>query len=140
MNFLVFINLKEKKQKRKENKITGAQIINIWSYLVAFSVSANQRKVNTPLSLCFFRHRDQDAASESANGDLQFFVVGYILVIIYLAVMLGSFSRLNHKVGLVFFIWFDNIKKQPLEVFCENSCSQELRKIHRKTPVPGSLF
>ena len=57
----------------------------------------------------FFLHRDQDAASESANGDLQFFVVGYILVIIYLAVMLGSFSRLNHKVCLDFFICFDNI-------------------------------
>ena len=67
--------------------------------------------------MIFFLHRDQDAASESANGDLQFFVVGYILVIIYLAVMLGSFSRLNHKVyldlvtlfGFIYFIWFDNI-------------------------------
>ena len=139
MNFLVFINFKEKKTEKKREKDNWGTN-NIWSYLLAFSVSANQRKVSTPLSLCFFRHRDQDAASESANGDLQFFVVGYILVIIYLAVMLGSFSRLNHKVGLVFFIWFDDIKKQPLEVFCENSCSQELRKIHRKTPVPGSLF
>ena len=60
--------------------------------------------------MIFFPYRDQEAASNSANGDLQFFVVGYILVIIYLAVMLGSFSRLNHKVGLVFFIWFHNVK------------------------------
>ncbi|XP_066915627.1 patched domain-containing protein 3-like [Clytia hemisphaerica] len=42
-----------------------------------------------------------DKASEDAsNGDLQFFVVGYILVIIYLSIMLGSFSRIGHKILL----------------------------------------
>ena len=31
-------------------------------------------------------------------------------------------------------------EKQPLEVLCKKSCSQKFRKIHRKTPVPESLF
>ena len=45
----LMINLKEKKTEKKENKKTRTQIINIWPYLVVFSVSTNQRKVNTPL-------------------------------------------------------------------------------------------
>ena len=44
--------------------------------------------------------RDETVSDDTVNGDLQFFVVGYLLVIIYLAVMLGSFSRINHKVYL----------------------------------------
>jgi len=43
-----------------------------------------------------------DAASEVSQGDLQNFVIGYILVIIYLSFMLGSFSRINHKIYLAF--------------------------------------
>ena len=31
-------------------------------------------------------------------------------------------------------------QKQPPEVFCKKKCSQRLRKIRRKTPVPESLF
>ena len=34
----------------------------------------------------------------------------------------------------------DTEQKQPLEVFCMKSCSKKFRKVHRKTPVPGSLF
>ena len=30
--------------------------------------------------------------------------------------------------------------KQPPKVFCKKRCSQKFRKIHRKTPVPESLF
>ena len=33
-----------------------------------------------------------------------------------------------------------NYQKQPPEVLCKKSCSQKFRKIHRKTPVPESLF
>ena len=32
------------------------------------------------------------------------------------------------------------LKKQPPEVFYEKRCSLKFRKIHRKTPVPESLF
>ena len=32
------------------------------------------------------------------------------------------------------------IQKQPLEVFCEKRCSLKCCIIHRKTPVPESLF
>ena len=84
-------------------------MINILFYLNVFSLFVCKKKNKCTIVMMFFLHRDQDAASDSANGDLRFFVVGYILVIIYLAVMLGSFSRLNHKVCLDFFIWFDNI-------------------------------
>ena len=31
-------------------------------------------------------------------------------------------------------------QKQPPEVFCKKRCSKKFRKIHRKTPVSGSLF
>ena len=33
-----------------------------------------------------------------------------------------------------------NVKKQPPEVFCRNRFCYKFRKIHRKTPVPESLF
>ena len=33
-----------------------------------------------------------------------------------------------------------NAQKQPPEVFYENRCSWKFSKIHRKIPVPGSLF
>ena len=45
---------------------------------------------------------DEKAADDASNGDLQFFVFGYILVIIYLSVMLGSFTRTGHKVCQLF--------------------------------------
>ena len=32
------------------------------------------------------------------------------------------------------------IEKQPPEMFFKKRCSKKFRKIHRKTPVPGSLF
>ena len=35
---------------------------------------------------------------------------------------------------------FCNEQKQPPEVFCEKRCSWKFHKIHRKTPVPESLF
>ena len=34
----------------------------------------------------------------------------------------------------------NNFQKQPPEVFCKKRCSQKFRKIHRKTPVPETLF
>ena len=46
----------------------------------------------------FSKWSNEKASSEASNGDLQFFVFGYILVIIYLAIMMGSFSRIGHKV------------------------------------------
>ena len=33
-----------------------------------------------------------------------------------------------------------NVQKQPPEVFCKKRCSLNFRKIHRKSPVPESLF
>ena len=33
-----------------------------------------------------------------------------------------------------------NSQKQPSEVFCKTRCSEKFHKIHRKTPVPESLF
>ncbi|XP_057299716.1 patched domain-containing protein 3-like isoform X2 [Hydractinia symbiolongicarpus] len=44
----------------------------------------------------------QEDSRSSLGNDLQFLFVGYILIIVYLAVMLGSFSRINHKVWLAF--------------------------------------
>lgn len=41
-----------------------------------------------------------EAASNASSGDSQFFAIGYLLVIVYLAIMLGSFSRLGHKIYL----------------------------------------
>ena len=35
---------------------------------------------------------------------------------------------------------FENTQKQPPNVFYEERCSQKFHKIHRKTPVPQSLF
>jgi len=43
----------------------------------------------------------EEASSNAANGDLQFFVFGYALVIIYLSTQLGSFSRIGHKVRII---------------------------------------
>ena len=34
----------------------------------------------------------------------------------------------------------NNIYKQPPEVFFKKKCSYKFHKIHRKTPVPESLF
>ena len=31
-------------------------------------------------------------------------------------------------------------QEQPLEMFCKKTCSWKFLKIHRKTPVPASLF
>ena len=31
-------------------------------------------------------------------------------------------------------------EKQPKEVLCKKRCSWKFRKIHRKTPVPATLF
>ena len=31
-------------------------------------------------------------------------------------------------------------RSSPPEVFCEKRCSKRFRKIHRKTPMSGSLF
>ena len=31
-------------------------------------------------------------------------------------------------------------QKQPSELFCKKRCSYKFHKLHRKTPVPGSLF
>ena len=35
---------------------------------------------------------------------------------------------------------FLRIQKQSPEVFCKKRCSYKFQKIHRKTPVPESLF
>ena len=35
---------------------------------------------------------------------------------------------------------FNKQKKEPLELFYKKRCSQKFHKIHRKTPVPESLF
>ena len=39
----------------------------------------------------------------------------------------------------VFLVPFCNLKKQPLEVFYKEKCSEKCCKIHRKTPVPEFL-
>ena len=35
---------------------------------------------------------------------------------------------------------FNPLQKQPPEVFCKKRCSKKFHKIHKKTPVPESLF
>jgi len=44
----------------------------------------------------------REDGGSTISGDLKFLFVGYILIIAYLAIMLGSFSRINHKVWLAF--------------------------------------
>ncbi|XP_066910125.1 NPC1-like intracellular cholesterol transporter 1 [Clytia hemisphaerica] len=43
---------------------------------------------------------NNEASRNASSGDLKFFVFGYIMVIIYLSIMLGSFSRIDHKIFL----------------------------------------
>ena len=38
------------------------------------------------------------------------------------------------------YICFELFEKQPTEVFYEKGCSENFHKIHRKTPVPESIF
>ena len=33
-----------------------------------------------------------------------------------------------------------NVQKQPPEAFCKKMCSWKFHKIHRKTPVPETIF
>ena len=40
----------------------------------------------------------RDAAGGSIQGDVQLLSAGYLLIIIYVALMLGNFTRLNIKV------------------------------------------
>ena len=40
----------------------------------------------------------------------------------------------------IFSWWILKIQNQPPEVFCNKRCSKKFHKIHRKTPVPESLF
>ena len=39
-----------------------------------------------------------------------------------------------------FTVPLSEFQKQPREVFYKKRCSQKFHKIHRKTPVPKSLF
>ena len=47
---------------------------------------------------------------------------------------LSDFHKINLSVFKVSF------QRQPSEVFCKKKYSWKFRKIHRKTPVPESLF
>lgn len=42
--------------------------------------------------------RDRTDSGDSIQGDIQLLSIGYILIIIYVAVMLGRLTRLNIKV------------------------------------------
>ena len=55
------------------------------------------------------------------------------LVLVFLLLTLNRYM----PTGMTTFVDF---KKQPPEVLCKESCSLELRKFHRKTPVLESLF
>ena len=50
--------------------------------------------------------------------------------------------RTKNKCQLYFQVpnFFSVFRKSSSEVFCKKRCSQIFRKIHRKTPVPESLF
>lgn len=63
------------------------------------SFDGAMRALPTPgYTLYYFSEWGANEASSSAStDDLRFFTVGYLLVIIYLSLMLGSFSRLGHK-------------------------------------------
>ena len=55
-------------------------------------------------------------------------------------VILGHFAEFSRTLVYRLDLWFYPNQKQPPEVFCKKRCSQKFRKIHRKTPVPESLF
>ena len=113
---LLLTNNEERAWARKENRKIGQKYSRFRSNFYLLASLQIKKKLNKSLLQSFFPYRNEDAASESASDDLQFFVIGYILVITYLAVMLGSFSRLSHKVGLVLFNWFDNIAVIPITI------------------------
>ena len=58
------------------------------------------------------------------------FTSGYVLIAIYMFVSNFFF---NENEGV-------NSEKQPQEVFCKKRCSEKFRKIHRKAPMPETLF
>ena len=43
-------------------------------------------------------NRYQEDSGGSIQGDVQLLSIGYVLIIIYVAIMLGKFTRLNIKV------------------------------------------
>ena len=47
---------------------------------------------------------------------------------------------LNEETVFIIALGKMQIQKQPPEVFCKKRCSEKFRKIHKKTPVPESLF
>jgi len=49
----------------------------------------------------FLLSRQVDESGSTISGDLQFLFVGYILIILYLSIMLGRFSRADQKVTIL---------------------------------------
>ena len=54
--------------------------------------------------------------------------------------VLKLFSIFPHWIFFYVITHLDLIQKQPPEMFCKKRCSQKFHKIHKKTPVPESLF
>ena len=54
--------------------------------------------------------------------------------------VLKLFSIFPYWIFFYVITHLDLIQKQPPEVFCKKRCSQKFHKIHKKTPVPESLF
>ena len=52
---------------------------------------------------------------------------------------LAKNSKVNDKM-LQQFHHREHYQKQPPELFCKKSCSEKIRKFHRKTPVLETLF
>ena len=50
----------------------------------------------------------------------------------------GSTTIKNFKI--TGWVWVRHFQKKPSEAFYQKKCSQKFCKIHKKTPVPGSLF
>ena len=54
--------------------------------------------------------------------------------------VLKLFSIFPYWIFFYVITHLDLIQKQPPEMFCKKRCSQKFHKIHKKTPVPESLF
>ena len=71
---------------------------------------------------------------KSTDKNIFFLFLGFRFVLLTFCYWLQSSNI------VVFFLKFFFCQKQPPETFYEKGCSQKFHKIHRKTPVPKSLF
>ena len=73
--------------------------------------------------------------STDKNKFFFFWFLGFRFVVLTFCFWLQSSDFVSFFLKLFFFC-----QKQPPETFYEKGCSQKFHKIHRKIPVPESLF